>query len=97
MTAFPEGTVHLYYCQQMSCYSLSSPPCLSASRSVNLDEGTMALGQISIAMKDHNFQPEVQLEGLKASLVLLNPGTSPDRVRTELLAHYIMYINKLCP
>lgn len=47
------------------------------SRRASLDDAILILGQILIALKTHNFIPEVQLEGLRASLVLLNPGWMP--------------------
>ncbi|XP_037398335.1 leucine-rich repeat serine/threonine-protein kinase 2 isoform X5 [Pygocentrus nattereri] len=77
--------IHYNIVELMKRHAKSTEVCESACRllhtlfqggRVSLDDGVMALGRILIAMKDHNFEPEVQLEGLRVSLVLLSPDLS---------------------
>uniref|UniRef100_A0AAR2L8X4 non-specific serine/threonine protein kinase n=1 Tax=Pygocentrus nattereri TaxID=42514 RepID=A0AAR2L8X4_PYGNA len=69
--------IHYNIVELMKRHAKSTEVCESACRllhtlfqggRVSLDDGVMALGRILIAMKDHNFEPEVQLEGLRVSL-----------------------------
>uniref|UniRef100_A0A671LLT2 Leucine-rich repeat serine/threonine-protein kinase 2-like n=1 Tax=Sinocyclocheilus anshuiensis TaxID=1608454 RepID=A0A671LLT2_9TELE len=75
--------IHVNIVHLMQKHANSSAVCESACRLLytlfqgaraSLDDGTLMLGQILTALKTHNFIPEVQLEGLRASLVLLSPG-----------------------
>uniref|UniRef100_A0A673GBY9 non-specific serine/threonine protein kinase n=1 Tax=Sinocyclocheilus rhinocerous TaxID=307959 RepID=A0A673GBY9_9TELE len=75
--------IHVNLVHLMRKHESSSAVCESACKLLHtlfqgarasLDDATLILGQIPTALKTHNFVPEVQLEGLRASLVLLSPG-----------------------
>ncbi|XP_043083989.1 leucine-rich repeat serine/threonine-protein kinase 2 isoform X2 [Puntigrus tetrazona] len=77
--------IHVNIVHLMRKHESSSAVCESACKLLhtifrgawaNLDDATLILGQILAALKTHNFIPEVQLEGLRASLVLLSPDRS---------------------
>ncbi|XP_051546282.1 leucine-rich repeat serine/threonine-protein kinase 2 isoform X1 [Myxocyprinus asiaticus] len=74
--------IHFNIVNLMRKHANSSDVCESACKLLHtlfqgarasLDEGALVIGQILMALKTHNFVPEVQLAGLRASLVLLNP------------------------
>uniref|UniRef100_A0A9J7ZIQ1 non-specific serine/threonine protein kinase n=1 Tax=Cyprinus carpio carpio TaxID=630221 RepID=A0A9J7ZIQ1_CYPCA len=85
--------IHVNIVHLMRKHESSSAVCESACKLLHtlfqgarasLDDATLILGQILTALKTHNFIPEVQLGGLRASLVLLSPVVDPDTVDVSL-------------
>uniref|UniRef100_A0A8C2DMK3 non-specific serine/threonine protein kinase n=1 Tax=Cyprinus carpio TaxID=7962 RepID=A0A8C2DMK3_CYPCA len=83
--------IHVNIVHLMRKHESSSAVCESACKLLHtlfqgarasLDDATLILGQILTALKTHNFIPEVQLGGLRASLVLLM--ADPDTVDVSL-------------
>uniref|UniRef100_A0A9J7ZTP8 non-specific serine/threonine protein kinase n=1 Tax=Cyprinus carpio carpio TaxID=630221 RepID=A0A9J7ZTP8_CYPCA len=96
--------IHVNIVHLMQKHANASAVCESACKLLHtlfqgarasLDDGTLMLGQILTALKTHNFIPEVQLEGLRASLVLLSPGKEVCLNQCVLEGAHTVYLQAL--